>query len=65
MSKEQCLDCEYVENCFYLLKVKQSLSKEPCGQFRKKRVVKVFPNKQLPPKGAMPNARPGTDNTVA
>jgi hypothetical protein len=57
MSKEQCNQCEYDETCFMLLKVKQSLTKEPCGQFRKKR-------ENRPPK-VVKNAPARTDNTVA
>jgi hypothetical protein len=57
MSKEECGICEYDETCFYLLKAKQRLTKEPCGNFRKKRENK-------PPK-VKPNAPTGTDNTVA
>jgi len=54
MSKEQCVSCEYDESCWGALKLKNRLSSDPCGNFRKRRVVaqKILTGTtvQVPPK---------------
>lgn len=40
MSGSQCIGCEYEQSCWSVLKLKNRLSSESCGNFRKRKVVR-------------------------